>query len=83
MWVKAVLGLAFDFRSAHLTSARQMEFSEMPDFRFLLKKRLTYRHFVKQGRIHGITVQVTGIREPLVKYGDCSFIEVTNGNDSL
>jgi hypothetical protein len=55
----------------------------MPDFRFLLRKKLAYRHFVKRGRIPRIAVQVTGIREPLVKYGDCSFFEVTNGNDSL
>ena len=78
MWVKAPSGMAVG-----LKGARQMELPEMPDFRFLLRKKLSYRHFVKQGRIPRITVQVTGIREPWAKYGDCSFFEVTNGNDSL
>jgi hypothetical protein len=60
-----------------------MEFPEMLDFRFLLREKLTRRHFVKQGKIPRITVQVTGSRELLVKYRDCSFFEVTNGNDPL
>jgi hypothetical protein len=60
-----------------------MKFPEMLDFRFLLREKLSQRHFVKRGKIPRITVQVTGIRELLVKYRDCSFFEVTNGNDSL